>query len=112
MSTELEQETPISPAKRASKTSTEKKKPAKKVAAKTTAGKTPATANKKKAAKKKAAVKHAASAPIVMPTPAKRQKAIEKIAYHLSEARGFAPGFEESDWLTAETIIAQLHQDD
>jgi hypothetical protein len=31
-----------------------------------------------------------------------RHKAIEKAAYHLAEKRGFAPGHELEDWLTAE----------
>lgn len=112
MSTELEQKASTSPSKRASKTSTAKRKSAKKVTASTAAKKPSTTTTKKKVVKKKAAAKRAVSAPIIMPNPAKRQTAIEKIAYHLSEARGFTPGFEERDWLTAETIIEQLHRED
>jgi len=33
------------------------------------------------------------------------QEMIAEAAYHLSEKRGFAPGYEQQDWLEAERII-------
>lgn len=37
--------------------------------------------------------------------PAERQARIERAAYFLAEARGFAPGHEEADWLAAEALV-------
>lgn len=110
MSTKLDRNKTAAPTAGANNRKTGNKTTTRKVTAKTVSKKK-ATA-KKKTVKKAAAARRAPSAAIIMPNPIKRQTAIEKIAYHLSEARGFAPGFEESDWLTAETIIERLHSDD
>lgn len=34
-----------------------------------------------------------------------RQEMIAETAYHLSEKRGFIPGYEQQDWFEAERII-------
>ena len=108
-----DQETTATAAAEAAKPKNNRKQAAKKPVGRSAAGTKPAAGTgKQKTAKKKAAAKRAKSAAIVMPNPLKRQRAIEQIAYHLSLARGFTPGFEESDWLTAETIIEQLHAED
>lgn len=120
MSTKPDNETPAQGATGATQPKNSKKpaakpRPTKTTAAAKSAGKKKTAAKKstaKPTAKKKVAAKRAASKPIIMPHPKKRQKAIEQIAYHLSQARGFTPGFEESDWLTAEKIIEQLHTED
>ncbi|MES1196251.1 MAG: DUF2934 domain-containing protein, partial [Steroidobacter sp.] len=36
-----------------------------------------------------------------------RRRLIEEAAYHLAEARGFAPGHELDDWLMAEVEVNQ-----
>jgi len=40
--------------------------------------------------------------------PEERHAMIAVAAYYLAEARGFAPGREEEDWLRAERAIAEL----
>jgi len=44
----------------------------------------------------------ATPAKILRASPESRQESIERLAYLLAEQRGFAPGHELDDWLTAE----------
>jgi hypothetical protein len=38
-------------------------------------------------------------------TPAERHRRISELAYRRSEMRGFAPGYEQEDWLEAEREV-------
>ena len=47
----------------------------------------------------------------VPPTPINVDDEIRRRAYELSEARGFLPGYENEDWLTAEReVLARYRQ--
>ena len=78
-----------------------------------TATKTRSATNKPATAKKTAANK--TTAPKVTrraaktAEPATTQGEIETAAYYLAEKRGFAPGHELEDWLTAERQLAEQH---
>jgi hypothetical protein len=37
--------------------------------------------------------------------PESRQATVAEAAYFLAERRGFAPGYEQEDWLAAEALI-------
>lgn len=66
----------------------------------------------KKAAIRKTSVKTAAEAqPLPGLFPANVEQEIRNLAYLLSERRGFAPGHEAEDWLTAEReVMDRYHQ--
>ncbi|HTW37644.1 MAG TPA: DUF2934 domain-containing protein [Steroidobacteraceae bacterium] len=61
----------------------------------------------RRAAAPKGQPEPAAAAPVVVSTDTRRAM-IAKAAYLRSERRGFAPGFEEDDWLTAEKEVDAL----
>ena len=61
---------------------------------------------KKRSARKPAIVKSEAQANLL---PINLEDEIRRLAYLLSERRGFEPGHEAEDWLSAETEIRQRY---
>lgn len=67
------------------------------------------TTTKKTIRRADAAPKKASKKPVLAAAPfadpAERLAKIERAAYFMAEARGFAPGHEEADWLAAERLV-------
>ncbi len=76
---------------------------AKKVASQPSTAKTPLKA-KASALKAKPAAKPASDTISLQ----KRNEMIATMAYHLSEKRGFAPGWELEDWLESERVVDKI----
>jgi len=97
---------PSSRAQKAAPQSTSPRAPAatkKKVVSKPAAKPTPATT--RTSAAKPTAVPQAKHKVITLE---KRNEMIATMAYHLSEQRGFEPGWELEDWLESERVVDRL----
>lgn len=68
---------------------------------------TPARPTQRRTAAPKGQPEPVAAAPVVVSADTRRAM-IAKAAYLRAERRGFVPGFEESDWLTAEKEVDAL----